>query len=443
MNPLGITTHDRYRRVCEPDVLDLLMLYGWAFEMRTGMVVRDAQAALDRWTGSGLGCVRGPDGVRRFDPAEVVNFFKFAGRRQGDGFWRERFITTGRRHVLDHHGRSFDAPPPPPENLPPKSFQVAWHREVNVAGHAPGMPIRLRIALPVRSDGLPDVTLGPITLPDSLPIEVDATDGRLEARLAVPPNAGTLSLGVRAVVEARPLPGRHRRVPPLSEAERALYTRGREGFVRVTPRVVALAKRLAPCTGGPQALIRHFWDYLIDELDSGILHYDEMNAATALDWVLEQRWFDCQLGSALLVALCRAVGIPARIVGGVLLYPTSPSQHFWAEAWLDELGWMPLDTVCADLSAAGGDRAWRDHFFGRLDYRMQTVCLPRHFDAVPAARLPRMWHALPKATAGGIEVRFHATDTGALVYLDGMMVREVPAGGAAEVPASSLNAGPL
>jgi hypothetical protein len=55
---------------------------------------------------------------------------------------------------------------------------------------------------------------------------------------------------------------------------------------------------------------------MIDELACGPVHYDQVTPATPCDWVLESGWYDCQLGSAFLVALARARGIPARIVGG-------------------------------------------------------------------------------------------------------------------------------
>ncbi len=134
--------------------------------------------------------------------------------------------------------------------------------------------------------------------------------------------------------------------------------------------------------------------------------------------MLESGWFDCQLGSALLVALCRASGIPARVVGGYLVYAASPSHHWWAEAWLPDRGWVPLDTICADLSFRGRDAAWRDYFLGEVDYRMTTECLPRLFSRSPGLRLPVAWRTLARADGDVIEIGFHAADTGELVYRD-------------------------
>jgi hypothetical protein len=43
------------------------------------------------------------------------------------------------------------------------------------------------------------------------------------------------------------------------------------------------------------------------------------------------------------VGLLRAVGIPARVVHGVLFEGRQPRWHRWGEAWLGSLGWMPFD----------------------------------------------------------------------------------------------------
>jgi hypothetical protein len=168
---------------------------------------------------------------------------------------------------------------------------------------------------------------------------------------------------------------------------------------------------------------------MLDRLTCGVVHYDQLDVMPATDWVLETGWFDCQLGSALLVALCRAKGIPARIVSGYLLYAPSPSPHFWAEVWVEGRGWVPLDTLCSDLSARGRDRPWRDYFAGQLDYRMKTQCFPRLFNSSPTFRLPPAWHLLVRPEGEGAEIGFFANDSGSLVYRDRISVR--PEGGPA------------
>ena len=56
----------------------------------------------------------------------------------------------------------------------------------------------------------------------------------------------------------------------------------------------------------------------------------------------------CGSQSMLLAALCRAVGIPARIVWGCLYTPEyggSFGHHAWNEVFMGEAGWIPIDVT--------------------------------------------------------------------------------------------------
>jgi transglutaminase-like putative cysteine protease len=61
----------------------------------------------------------------------------------------------------------------------------------------------------------------------------------------------------------------------------------------------------------------------------------------------------CQDHAHVFIACCRALGVPARYVGGYLFDgeadALSTAGHAWAAAWVDELGWVSFDvsnTVC-------------------------------------------------------------------------------------------------
>jgi len=73
------------------------------------------------------------------------------------------------------------------------------------------------------------------------------------------------------------------------------------------------------------------------------------------------------------------------------------------EVWLDGRGWIPFDFLSWDLSRGGRDADWRDHFFGRLDFRMTTECLPRQFTGAIGIPIPELWLLLRRAHAGGLE----------------------------------------
>jgi hypothetical protein len=59
--------------------------------------------------------------------------------------------------------------------------------------------------------------------------------------------------------------------------------------------------------------------------------------------VLRRRGGRCSGRANLAVGLLRAVGIPARVVHGVVFDGERPRWHRWGEAWLGDLGWLPFD----------------------------------------------------------------------------------------------------
>lgn len=72
---------------------------------------------------------------------------------------------------------------------------------------------------------------------------------------------------------------------------------------------------------------------------------DEKGLGTALAGameVLEKREGDCSEHAVLMIALCRAVGIPARAAAGVVYLRGSFAYHMWGEVWTGG-GWYALD----------------------------------------------------------------------------------------------------
>ncbi len=59
--------------------------------------------------------------------------------------------------------------------------------------------------------------------------------------------------------------------------------------------------------------------------------------------VLQRGRGRCSGRANLAVGLLRAVGIPARVVHGVVFAGDRAAWHRWGEAWLGPLGWMPFD----------------------------------------------------------------------------------------------------
>ena len=77
----------------------------------------------------------------------------------------------------------------------------------------------------------------------------------------------------------------------------------------------------------------------------------------------------------LFTALCRAAGIPARPVAGLLVYNNKQSSnHYWAEFYIEGFGWIPVDPTLGDGAQFGnfpGEEQQNpaEYYFGNLDNR--------------------------------------------------------------------------
>jgi hypothetical protein len=207
--------------------------------------------------------------------------------------------------------------------------------------------------------------------------------------------------------------------------EREVYTRPEEGLIRLTPRISALARKWVGQDAKDIEAIHRLWFQLLDTVWCGVIHYDQVDARAPSDWVLDHGIGDCQLASALFIALCRAEGIPARLVGGNLLYGRAPTNHFWAEAWSDEAGWQSFDFLAWDLSEGGRNPQWRQHFAGTIDPRLRTQCFPLSFTGPMSVRFPEAWHMVQEPAGMGVRTTFLRLD-GSLIYSD-MVERLRPA----------------
>ena len=61
---------------------------------------------------------------------------------------------------------------------------------------------------------------------------------------------------------------------------------------------------------------------------------------------------ECGAHSILVVALCRAVGIPARMIWGCMYIPNfggAFGQHGWNEIHMGEAGWIPIDATATEV----------------------------------------------------------------------------------------------
>lgn len=114
----------------------------------------------------------------------------------------------------------------------------------------------------------------------------------------------------------------------------------------------------------PYWIARKIYNYLMDEM-----YYEMVGGWNTAPTVLDRGNGSCSEYSFVYISMCRAAGIPARYVGSVVVRGDDDSMddvfHRWAEIYLPNYGWIPVDP-------SGGDQELPRHqanYFGHLSNR--------------------------------------------------------------------------
>lgn len=198
------------------------------------------------------------------------------------------------------------------------------------------------------------------------------------------------------------------------------------------------AEFLAPTSLGPT-------DGAVKELAAAIVKGKSTNlekAKAIYDWTVENMYRDpdtrgCGKGdvctlllkpggkctdiSSVFIALCRAVGVPAREIFGLRLGKTTEQdittwQHCWAEFFVPGAGWVPADpadvrkAMLVDKLDIDSDkvRELRDYFWGGIDgYRFKLATGRDLVLNPPQAGAPLNTFGYPYAEVGGKPIDFY------------------------------------
>lgn len=418
--------HDVYRVLDEATIVAAIVTFGWPRESRTApaQATAAAHAALERWIAAGLP-VRRVDGRRYFDSFEVLNHARVAGLAGQDAVFVERTIPTWRefvRAVMD-----VDQPPTVAGQHTPARLTVLLRREFWLPPETSG-PVRLRVPLPYVDATQTDLQVDVLD-PPSGTADVRMPPGRLEVRWPTPPAIAVIE--VRATVTAWQQSCDLTRADPepsTAAPDAELYLRPREGLIRVTPFVRALADRLAGGSRSPGRAVAAFWDFFFSGPLCGPVHHELLDPADPLEDLIRSGRFDCFGGTSLLIALCRARGIPARLIQGVIPHDPFPAFHFWAEVWIPPFGWTPVDLASWDLAAGRADAApWSRLYLGRMDHRIKYQCFPHLVVGPIGVSHPARWTlTLTPATTEGSLTTYYGVDPFRPLYRDQLAVRRAP-----------------
>lgn len=164
------------------------------------------------------------------------------------------------------------------------------------------------------------------------------------------------------------------------DKESELYKRYTKSYknTTVTDSIRATAKKIAGDETNPYIIAKKFYDHIVYNLDYSYTPHGALDALKIPEsvFVHEHGYGDCGAQSMYFSALCRAAGIPARTSGGYQLFPmnkTGCGTHFWAQIYLPNYGWMPVDTSVGQIAkyisniSEKQKKDYIEYFYGQMD----------------------------------------------------------------------------
>ena len=161
------------------------------------------------------------------------------------------------------------------------------------------------------------------------------------------------------------------KVSRFSEKNRLLYSAYTSPDACVPssdPSVVSLAEKIIGKNTNPYIQANLIYDYMIKNFK--VLNTVRSGDVSVLD-LLERESGDAYDFAMIFTALCRAAGIPAIPISGVLIENNSTTRnHWWSEIYFERYGWFPVDVA---LAAGLNYKAFSeienpvDYYFGNMD----------------------------------------------------------------------------
>jgi transglutaminase-like putative cysteine protease len=207
-------------------------------------------------------------------------------------------------------------------------------------------------------------------------------------------------------------------IPPYDTASELYrrFTRS-EQQLALTPPLRELANSVVGGETNPYRKARQLYDWVCDNVKYNYVwrwRDATFTFGCASEEVRQRRIGDCVIQSVFYAALCRSVGLPARVHNGPIFPPGLKNDHVWAEVYFPQYGWLPVDVTYSEVASMVPGltdierRQIRDFFFGRLDrWRLCTQRNTLAQELVPVKRSPRRHVTMfvrPELECGGQDV---------------------------------------
>ncbi len=175
-------------------------------------------------------------------------------------------------------------------------------------------------------------------------------------------------------------------VTALTDAQKADFSRWlqADNLVPIDGKVADIASRLATKETNTLNIARAIYDYVLADM-----RYSKDGTGWGRGdtlWACDSKFGNCTDFHSLFISLARAKGIPARFTMGTSV-PIKRGEgpiagyHCWAEFYIADVGWIPVD-----ISEADRDPAMAQYYFGNLteDRVSYTVGRDLQFNPKPA-----------------------------------------------------------
>lgn len=161
-----------------------------------------------------------------------------------------------------------------------------------------------------------------------------------------------VNVSIEYVVEKTSLLSKNTKPQTLEDEDTSIYLLPTRLVQSNSSHILKLAKSLAEQSRDRHQLVENIINFVSDNIKyiSNPKSYDAV-------WTLENKIGNCQNFAHLAIALLRAVGIPARIVGGITVkepweiklrdktikYSMGQGGHAWIEVYFPDTGWVEYD----------------------------------------------------------------------------------------------------
>jgi len=152
---------------------------------------------------------------------------------------------------------------------------------------------------------------------------------------------------------------------PLS----AVYTQS-SGFIQSdNPQIKETLNTIIGRESNPYLKARLLYNWIITNIQIS----ETLSSSSSIIFALETKHADAFTAAMLFTAFARAAGLPCIPVSGVLIDRNGQTQrHYWAEFWINEFGWIPVDPAMG-AGKVGASFAEKEnpsvYYFGNTDNR--------------------------------------------------------------------------